>query len=105
MSDKKDIKELLDYLQTTEKKSLDFDEDAIVAAYQKNNDNQSLPIKILSIFGGILASFAFLGFLFIAGLYDTKIGLLMFGILFIAGAIWINKKYDKIIIDYNTFLQ
>ncbi|MGV8946546.1 MAG: DUF4401 domain-containing protein [Lutibacter sp.] len=99
MSDKKDIKELLDYLQTTEKKSLDFDEDAIVAAYQKNNDNQSLPIKILSIFGGILASFAFLGFLFIAGLYDTKIGLLMFGILFIAGAIWINKKYDKIIID------
>ncbi len=99
MSDKKNIKELLDYLQTTEKKSLDFDEDAIVAAYQKNNDNQSLPIKILSVFGGILASFAFLGFLFIAGLYDTKIGLLMFGILFIAGAIWINKKYDEIIID------
>ena len=99
MSDKKNIKELLDYLQTTEEKSLDFDEDAIVAAYQKNNENQSLPIKILSVFGGILASFAFLGFLFIAGLYDTKIGLLMFGILFIAGAIWINKKYDKIIID------
>ena len=99
MSDKKNIKELLDYLQTTEEKSLDFDEDAIVAAYHKNNENQSLPIKILSVFGGILASFAFLGFLFIAGLYDTKIGLLMFGILFIAGAIWINKKYDKIIID------
>jgi MFS family permease len=38
-------------------------------------------------------------FLQIAGLYDSKIGLLIFGIGFIVSAIWLNKEYDKIIID------
>src|SRR5690606_41366096 len=65
--------------QNTEDKPLQFDEEAIVSAYQKDNGNQSLSIKILSIFGGILASLAFLGFLFIAGLYNSDVGLLVFG--------------------------
>lgn len=91
--------ELLDYLQTTEEKIVEFDEESIVASYQKNNDNQSFSIKILSVFGGILVSLAFLGFLALAGLYDSEIGLMLFGTLCMAGAIWINKKYDKIIID------
>lgn len=91
--------EILEYLQTLGRKTLDFDEVAIVAAYQKNNDNQSLVIKILSVFGGILASLAFIGFLFISGLYESTFGLLFFGTLCIAGAIWVNKEYDKVIID------
>lgn len=99
MNNKENIKELLDYFQTIEDRELQFDEDAIVKAYQKNNVNQSLSIKVLSVFGGILASLAFLGFLFIAGLYDSNLGLLIFGALCIAGAIWINKQYDQIIID------
>lgn len=99
MRNKDDIKELLDYFQKTEDKPLQFDEEAIVSAYQKDNGNQSLSIKILSVFGGILASLAFLGFLFIAGLYNSDVGLLVFGGIFIIGSIWINKEYDKIIID------
>lgn len=99
MKNKDDIKELLGYFQNTEDNPLQFDKEAIVSAYQKENGNQSLSIKILSIFGGILASLAFLGFLFIAGLYNSDIGLLLFGGIFIAGSIWINKEYDKIIID------
>lgn len=99
MKNKDDIKALLDYFQDKEDKPLKFDEDAIVLAYQKDNGNQSLAIKILSIFGGLLASQAFLGFLFIAGLYNSDVALLLFGGIFIAGSIWINKKYDKIIID------
>jgi hypothetical protein len=99
MRNKDDIKELLDYFQNTEDKPLQFDEEAIVSAYQKDNGNQSLSIKILSIFGGILASLAFLGFLFIAGLYNSNVELLVFGSIFIAVSIWINKEYDKIIID------
>jgi len=99
MRNKDDIKELLDYFQNAEEKPLKFDEEAIVTAYQKDNDNQSLPIKILSVFGGILASLAFLGFLFIAGLYNSDVALLLFGGIFIAASIWINKQYDKIIID------
>lgn len=94
-----DIKALLDDFQNTAEEPVEFDEAAILAAYEKHNDNQSLPIKILSVFGGILASLAFLGFLFIAGLYDSEVGLLMFGAIFVAGSILINKNYDRIIID------
>lgn len=99
MRNKEYIQELLEYFQSTDHNRLEFDEEAIFSAYQKNNDNQSLSIKILSVFGGILASLAFLGFLFIAGLYNSDIGLLVFGGIFIAGSIWINKEYDRIIID------
>ena len=66
---------------------------------KENNDIQSLSIKILSVFGGILASLAFLGFLLITRLYDSNAGLLVFGIISITGAILISKKYDKLIID------
>jgi uncharacterized membrane protein len=98
MRNKEQIKELLDYLQTAEDKVLDFDEEAIVATYQKNNDNRSLPMKILSVFGGFWASLAFLGFLLV-GIHHSEVGLLVFGIICIAGSIWISKAYDKIIID------
>lgn len=99
MKNKEDIKALLDYFQNTEDNPLKFDENAIISAYQKDNDNPSLAIKILSVFGGLLASLAFLGFFFIAGLYDSDVALLIFGGIFILGTIWINKEYDKIIID------
>jgi hypothetical protein len=99
MRNKDDIRELLDHFQDTEDQPIQFDEAAIVSAYQKYNNTQSLPIKVLSVLGGILASLAFLGFLFIAGLYNSDLGLLTFGEILIAGSIWINKKYDKIIID------
>ena len=46
-----------------------------------------------------MASLAFLGFLLIAGLYNSDVGLVVFGGIFIAGSIWINKEYDKTIID------
>jgi len=99
MNNKADIKAMLDYIRESEASPINFDEEGIMAAYQKNNDTQSLSIKILSIFGGLLASFTFMGFLFIAGLYSSDIGLLVFGVLFIAGSIWMNKAYDKIIMD------
>ncbi|GAB3414350.1 DUF4401 domain-containing protein [Niabella aquatica] len=99
MRNKDHIEELLDYLQTTQEKELRYNKEAIESAYQKSNDDQSLIIKILSVLGGLLASLALLGFLFIAGLYRSNPGLLIFGALCIVGAVWINKKHDKIIID------
>lgn len=99
MSNKEKITELMDYFQSTENTELQFDEEAIAAAYQKSHDHQSLVIKILSIFGGVLASVAFLGFLLIAGFYKSDLGLLILGIVCIGGSIWISKVYDKIIID------
>lgn len=99
MRNKEEIKEILDYFQTIDHKELKFDEKAILAAYQKNDDHQSLAIKILSIFGGISAGIVFLAALFITGIYDSNSGLVTFGILAIIAGIFINTIYHKIIID------
>ncbi|RQO36698.1 DUF4401 domain-containing protein [Chryseobacterium sp. KBW03] len=99
MRNKEEIKELLDYFRTIENKDFTYDEKAILTAYEKNETHQSLAIKILSIFGGILASLSFLGFLFLIGLYDSTTGILTLAIIAIAAGVFINKAYDKIIID------
>ncbi len=99
MRSKENIKELLDYVQSIQEEPLAVDEEAIAQAYSKSNDQQSLPIKVMSVFGGVLASLAFIGFLLVAGLYDSEVGLLIFGVLSLAGSIWLNKVSDRIIID------
>lgn len=99
MRNREEIKELLDYFRTQENKELKFDEEAIFTAYEKRDDHQSLAVKILSVFGGILASLAFLGFLFITGIYDSTSGLLISGILLMTGGMFINRMYRTIIFD------
>lgn len=98
MKTKESINELLRNFQGKFPSAV-FEEAAIVDDYQKSSDHQSLAIKILSVFGGILASLAFLGFLFIAGFYDSGIGMLTFGVLLIVAAVWISKLTDAIIMD------
>ena len=91
---------LLDRVRLSEGSKFECNEKAIFNEYQIQGENKSsLAIKVLSIFGGFLATLAFLGFLAIAGLYDSGFGLLLFGIGFIILAIWLNKEYDKLIID------
>jgi len=91
---------LLDSIRLSEGIKFECNEKAILNEYHNQKENQSsLAIKVLSIFGGFLATLAFLGFLAIAGLYNSEFGLLLFGIGFIISAIWLNKEYDKLIID------
>lgn len=61
--------------------------------------NNPIAIKILSIAGGMLASIAFTGFLFIAGLADSEMAQLIFGVVLIAAAIGLNKQYETILLD------
>ena len=103
MDNKNDINEILNQLRLSEGEEFEFDEEALSTHYQKDNtDKSSWLIKVLTIFGGFLATLAFLGFLFIAGLYNSEIGLLIFGMGFIAGAIFLNKVYDKLIIETSS---
>ena len=90
---------LLDELQRTVQTPIRFNEEAILASIEKENGRQSLPVKILSIFGGILASITFLAFLLTTGLYDTAIGLSVSGITISALAILLSRHYDQIIWD------
>ncbi|MFC6102248.1 DUF4401 domain-containing protein [Olivibacter domesticus] len=99
MRSKENITDILDYLRSIEKETVKFDEEHIIAAYQKQGNDQTLPIKIVSIFGGILASLAFSGFLVITGIYRSTYGLLGFGTACMVMAIWISKRYDKVILD------
>ncbi|NQX82296.1 MAG: DUF4401 domain-containing protein [Flavobacteriaceae bacterium] len=93
-------KALLDSIGLSEGAKFECDEKAIFEEYNTQGENKSsLAIKILSIFGGFLATLTFIVFLAIAGLYSSESGLLIFGASFIISAIWLNKVYNKLIID------
>ncbi len=90
----------LDYIAQTEGDGFSFDQKAIEDAYLlATEDQSSLAIKLLSIAGGLLATLTFLGFLLIAGLYNSEVGLIAVGSIFIGAAILLNITYSKLIID------
>ncbi|WP_417887511.1 DUF4401 domain-containing protein [Zunongwangia sp.] len=91
---------LLDKIRFSEGSEFECDENAILEEYANLAENKSsLAIKILSIFGGFLATLALIGFYILSGLYDSEYSLLIFGTVFLILAICLNKWYDKIIID------
>lgn len=94
------LQEKIEVIHQSEGESFVINESALVAGLQSVSENKSgLSIKILSIGGGFLATLSFIGFLLAAGLYDSKIGLIIFGVLFIAGSVWINWKSERQILD------
>jgi len=100
MDELTDKKALLESVLLAEGINFEYDEKAILDEYQIQGVNKSsIAIKVLSIFGGFLATLAFLGFLALAGLYNSEFGLLIFGIGFIISAIWLNKEFDRLITD------
>jgi len=93
-------KAILNLIKTNEGVDFEYNEKGIFEEYNFNIENtSSLAIKIISILGGFLASLAFCGFLFLTGLYDSPIGLIIFGFVFITTAIVLNKAYKQLIID------
>ncbi|WP_439881161.1 DUF4401 domain-containing protein [Pontibacter sp. MBLB2868] len=56
---------------------------------------KKLPIKVLTILGGLLGTSTFVGFFLSAGLYESGLGLLLFGLGFLVGAeLLIRYKED-----------
>ncbi|WP_222982578.1 DUF4401 domain-containing protein [Flagellimonas meishanensis] len=91
---------LLETIRSQEAESFKVDEQGILAAYKKRSANTSgLAIKILSIFGGILSALAFLGFLLILEIYDSSTAMLVVGLGFIAAAILISNRFERLILD------
>jgi len=100
MSKQLQISDILLEIKSTEGDSFEWNEEQLFAEMElKSANNSTLAIKVLSIFGGFLATLAFLGFLFISGLYDSKFGLIFFGALFIILSIISSKVYNKLVID------
>lgn len=99
MRNKENIEKLLSHFQNESSKEISFEKENIFKAYKSKEDHQSLAIKILSVFGGLLSGVAFIGFLFITNFFDSSQGLMIFGGICIAGSILLNKAVSKIIID------
>ena len=100
MENKLSLKDNIEYITKLEGNSFEFNENEIEKEYlNSKKEESSIAIKILSVIGGFLATLAFLGFLLIAGLYDSEAGLVITGLIFIGAAIWLNVVYKKLIID------
>ena len=100
MENKSNTRENIEYISKLEGNGFEFNEIEIEKEYYNSQkEKSSIAIKILSVIGGFLATLAFLGFLLIAGLYDSETGLVITGVIFIGAAIWLNKEFKKLIID------
>ncbi len=100
MGELEDKKSLLMHIQSQEADEFEMDENSILAEYEKGIENaRGLAIKVLSIFGGILSALAFLGFLFILGIYDSGSGMLIIGIGLMATSILLGNRFDKLFMD------
>ncbi len=95
-----DKKILLQQIRANEADGFEMNDQSILSEYERKlENNRGMAIKVLSIFGGILSSFAFLGFLFILGIYDSSSGMLVLGLGLVASAILLSNRFDKLIID------
>ncbi len=100
MSREDEISAMTENIRLAEGEAFEADEAAIVSDFLKNNQEQStLAIKILSVLGGLFATIAFLGFLFLSELLKSGIVISLTGLLFIAAAVWLSKQFDQLIID------
>ncbi len=100
MNKEDNLEKILNAIQLEEGNGFECDKDAILGDYKKQEENHSsIAIKILSVFGGIMASLAFVGFLLLTGIYDSETGILILGIVAIVGSLWIDKAFDKIFLD------
>ncbi|MBK7221513.1 MAG: DUF4401 domain-containing protein [Saprospiraceae bacterium] len=99
MINRENITAMLDQLNSAGMEGLVMDEEKIQAEYSKENNHHSMAIKVLSVFGGILASLTFIGFLFMAGLYDSSVALAHNRCIATWLSVWLNKAFDTILID------
>ncbi len=95
-----DKKNLLQQIPANEADGFEMNDQSILSEYERKlENNRGMAIKVLSIFGGILSSLAFLGFLFILGVYESNSGMLVLGLGLVASAIMLSNRFDKLVID------
>lgn len=95
-----EITAIIQDIQAAEGPGFVVQQEAILAAYHKAHSHKpGIAIKVLTILGGILATIAFIGFLLVAGLYNSSAGLFLTGVVLIAGAVLVSRFYDILIFD------
>lgn len=84
---------ILHHLKTTNSIDLTANEEAIVA--ESVVDKQSSIIKVITIIGAILTSILLVAFILIIGLYESPIGMITTGTLFLILSTYLSKKQMK----------
>ncbi|WP_196888504.1 DUF4401 domain-containing protein [Aureivirga sp. CE67] len=99
MENKRDIKQVLTYVQSY-KSDFEYEEEKIQQEISEEEKNQSsLLIKILSIFGGYFAGIFLILALFFIGIYKNEGAMLALGIIFIISTILISRFVKNSIVD------
>lgn len=88
---KNNFHETIELIRAGEEDTFQVNEAQIEKDYQVKFDNQSsISIKILTIFGGLIATLCFAGFIAVAGFYENEFGMLILGGILIASSIGLN---------------
>lgn len=93
------LTQLQDKLVELSAEQIQFDQEALQALALNEPEQSSLMIKMLSALGGFFASIAFVGFLFIAGVYNSDLSLVIAGFIFMSIGIIIPRISKKIVWD------
>ncbi len=80
--------------------NFEYNESEILKEYKQQYDNHnSIAIKILSVIGGFIGTLAFVGLLFLSGIYSSEIALTFIGFTFVLFAIFLNKNSETVLTD------
>lgn len=99
MKTKKTLSELLETIRPFRDTAIHIKETDLRAEYKVVKDNRSIGIKILSMFGGLMASIAFIGFLYVTGLFDSSIGMILIGCMLITAAVALTRMHVQLTLD------
>lgn len=99
MRTNKTLESLLKQVPTDKQPSFVYDRDALQLAFTQNRESHHLTTKVLSVFGGLLTSLFFLGFIFISGIYESALATFILGILLLGGSLWFSKFSIKPYLD------
>lgn len=78
----------------------ELNESKIIGIYKtEQQNNLSVTIKILSVFGGLFATLAFIAFIAISGIWDSATALEIIGFTIIGFALFLHKKVKNLLLD------
>jgi uncharacterized membrane protein len=92
--------QLLDDIQKPGGSNFSLDGDGAKKELEESHSAYSnLPIKVLSILGGLLATLSFIGFLALARILESESGMTILGVIFIGAAVASQRLVKHIALD------
>jgi len=75
------------------------DRETILGRYGRRAGERDMAIKVLSVFGGILATLSFAGFLGVMDLFQSHLALILVGAVVLALALGVQRVFKALVLD------